>query len=184
MNRIMLLVLFMLMLGCAERTKKNTRSDTSDILDERITVSDQDGDLFYRVVFEAVVFENDIFHLFYTSNGEEYSSERVVETSVKGSTLPQKISFDLPEEAIPSEIRLDVGTNYYQKPIKYGTLAITFDRRTFSFDAVEFAQSFRSNKFVSFDPHTSVITTTPVDGMYDPHFVSVNIEGITLLLLD
>lgn len=155
---------------------------------EKPTISinnDIEGHSYYEVIMDIVVLKDDKFHVFYKDfNNDGFSDQRVIEAVVKGSKDPQQVVFAIPEEIIPNGLRLDFGINYGQDPIKLNNLKIRFDKNEFDFNDGKFEQLFKPNKFVSYDVENQKIITEPIDGAYDPNFVSINLEDIVFSLMD
>lgn len=169
-------------ISCKSDKKENIiESDKSAI----VTNNDINGNMYYDVIMDVVVLKDDKFHVFYKDfNDQGFSDQRVIEAIVKGSKDPQQLVFAIPEEIIPNGLRLDFGINYGQDPIKLNSLKIRFDKNEFDFYDGKFEQLFKPNKFVTYDIENQNIITEPIDGIYDPNFVSINLEDIVFSLID
>lgn len=183
MKRIIILICFASLISCKSDKKEQViePSDANTIIKN----NDIEGNMYFEVIMNVVVLRDDIFHVFYKDfNDEGYSAEKVIEVDVKGKKDNQQLVFALPEDIIPNGLRLDFGTNYGQDPIKLNTLKIRFDKNEFVFDDGKFEQLFKPNKFVVYGESDQEIITEPIDGAYDPNFVSINLEDITFSLMD
>ncbi|WP_123812054.1 hypothetical protein [Mangrovimonas sp. DI 80] len=183
MRLFFLIFCFVFFYSCKSE-KKETKAieapNNSFVINDEV-----EGNLYFEIILEVLVTKDDKFHLFYKDlNDTEYSSERVVERIVKGSENLQTIVFSIPEEVIPNGLRLDVGVNFSQEPIFLKNLKIRYDKKEFYFNDGKFEQLFRPNKFISYDSLDQIIFTQSIDGIYDPNFVSINLEDIVFSMID
>lgn len=182
MKKIILLICFAAFVSCKLDKKEEQIMPDKNLI---ITNNDIDGKLYFEVIMDVVVLKDDKFHLFYKDfNDNGYSDQRVIEAVVKGSEDNQQIVYAIPEEIMPIGLRLDFGINYNQEPIKLNKLKLRFDKKEFEFNDGKFEQLFRPNKFVSYDVENHKIVAEPIDGFYDPNFVSINLEDIVFSLID
>lgn len=181
MRKILPIIFLFLLVTCKSKNKETPPPQESSILiNNKI-----DRNFHFKVIMDVVVKKDDKFHLFYKDlNTNEYSPDRVLEKSIKGSEKIQTIIFSIPEQVIPSGLRIDFGTNYSQESITLENLKIRYDNKEFHFNENKFEQLFRPNKFVVYDENTKLITTKPVQEQYDPNFVSINLEDIVFSMLD
>ncbi|MFV0565528.1 MAG: hypothetical protein ACK5NB_06830 [Flavobacteriaceae bacterium] len=183
MKKLILLFSLISVISCRDNKKEN-----QNVVEEQYNVITNDSvadNLYYEVIIGVIVKQNDRFHLFYKDfNDDGYSSDRVIETIIKGSEINQQITFPIPEEVIPNGLRIDFGINYSQPPIILNSLKIRYNKKEFSFDDGKFEQLFRPNKFVSYNELEKKIVTEPIDGVYDPNFVSIDIGEIFFSLMD
>ncbi|WP_116790193.1 hypothetical protein [Flavobacterium psychrotrophum] len=126
------------------------------------------------VTLNAVVAKDDNFQIFYNENGSlDFNGEQTLSVSVIGKPEAQDIRFALPDDSLPTALRLDTGdkdlgqltvnsltVNYYEKSlvIKGGD---------------EFLKNFQPNNLVTdkSDATSATFTVKPVkDGSYDPQF--------------
>lgn len=183
MKQLILVISFVFLVSCKSETKNKQIIETNDTT--IIINNENEGNLYFEVILDAVVKKDDKFHLFYKDfNNNGYSSDRVLEKIVKGSENNQLIIFSIPEEVIPNGLRLDLGVNFSQEPIIFNNLKIRYDNKEFSFNHGKFPQLFKPNKFVIYNEKDKLIYTQPINGSYDPNFVSINLEDIVFSLLD
>ncbi|QFZ54434.1 hypothetical protein FEZ18_06310 [Oceanihabitans sp. IOP_32] len=183
MKQLVLLIGFVAFFACKSEKKKTQILETED--DTIVVNNEIEGNQYFEVILDAVVKKDDKFHLFYKDfNSKEYSSKRVLEVIVKGSENSQKLVFSIPEGIIPNGLRLDFGVNYSQEPITLNNLKITYNNKEFYFNDGKFEQLFKPNKYIIYNEKDKLITTQPINGSYDPNFVSINIEDIVFSMLD
>lgn len=81
----------------------------------------------YDVSFTLVVPKDDVLQLFYTEDGSiVFGDDRSVRSVVKGSEAPQEVIFKLPENVLPTNIRLDFGDSPEQGNIVIKSMKFTY----------------------------------------------------------
>jgi len=183
MERLFLIICLITAISC--KPEKKVEKENIPVDSTITTNMKTEGEMYFEIIMDVVVLKDDKFHVFYKDfNDKGFSDERVVEAIVEGNKNSQKIVFAIPEGIIPVGLRIDFGSNYGQEPIKLNKLKIRFDRNEFDFNDGKFEQLFKPNKFVFYDERSKEIIAEPIDGVYDPNFVSINIEDIIFLLMD
>ncbi len=67
-------------------------------------------DFIFKVKLGFVAAQNDNFHIYYTEDGSiDFNEEQSIWAEVKGSNQPQELVFNLPEGALPTNLRIDFG---------------------------------------------------------------------------
>lgn len=134
-NHLLILIFcFFSVIGC-----KNEKSNNTD----ELSVAKEENN--FKVKLTVTVKKDDTFSLFYTEDGStDFSKIPPIWLNVKGSNSPQDIVFNLPEDAIPSQLRLDFGLSKDQEEMvidKFGmyyfgkSFEIPGDKFYFYFDA-------------------------------------------------
>ncbi|MDA9334940.1 hypothetical protein N9Q89_02140 [Flavobacteriaceae bacterium] len=173
------IIILVLLVTCKYKNPK------TDIHESSIIGNKIDREFQFEVIMDVVVKKNDKFHLFYKDlNAKDYSANRVLEKKINGIDQIQTIIFLIPAEVIPTGLRIDFGINYSQEPIALLGFKIRYDKNEFDFNENKFEQLFRPNKFVNYNEKTKLITTTSIQGQYDPNFESINLEEIVFSMLD
>ena len=85
-------------------------------VDNLEVVTPQVVDESFKVTVDVVVKKDDDFCFFYT-DGSGPAFKDPIWTGVKGSETPQKVTYTIPDENFPSEIRLDFGMKKDQEDI-------------------------------------------------------------------
>ena len=81
----------------------------------------------FSVELDVTVSKKDDFALYYTEdNTISFSGAQAVWRGVKGGNVDEKIVFELSEEIIPTDIRLDFGLNKEQELIELKNIKITY----------------------------------------------------------
>jgi hypothetical protein len=86
--------------SCKEEKKpeENTNTEVKNV------------DTKFKVSFELEAINDDNFHLYYTEDGSiKFTEEKSLWYPYKGSDKPQEVVFSLPEDAIPTNLRVDFG---------------------------------------------------------------------------
>ncbi|RZJ71968.1 hypothetical protein [Flavobacterium sp.] len=86
-------------------------------------------DDFFRVTFDLIVQKDDNFHLYYSLDGSSnFTEDMSVWMPVKGSDKVQQVTFTLPEDVIPSLMRVDFGfgKNEAQSDVDLKTFTMSY----------------------------------------------------------
>ncbi len=121
-----------------------------------------------KVSLEATVLQNDTFQLFYLSKDEtSFKEKQSVLAEIKGNDEPQKIEFVVPLDTTINKLRIDIGNNRHQMPMRISAVHLNVLDRSYSYDISE---SFIKNVCIS-ERHGTFITKV-VSNSYDPFFIS------------
>lgn len=86
----------------------------------------------YDVSFNLVVPKDDTFQLFYTEDGSiVFGDDRSVRSIIKGSDAAQEVIFKLPQDVLPTNIRLDFGDNPEQGNIVVKSMKLSYMNNSF-----------------------------------------------------
>lgn len=120
----------------------------------------------FKVILDVIVKENDDFSLFYTEDGStDFTKIKPIYMSVKGSETSQKVLYSLPEDVIPTQLRLDFGINKNQKDIVLNSVTMDYKGKTRTIGCPELVSFFRADDSkCTFDPITGKIVAKIVDG--------------------
>jgi hypothetical protein len=158
-KQILLFLMFTaLFTGC-----KNEKSiDSLDVVKPEEVVENA-----FKVTLEVIVKKDDDFSLYYTEDGSiDFSKIAPIWVGVKGSESPQKVVFTLPEEVLPTELRLDFGMNKAQEDIILKSVTMEYIGKTRTIGCPELVSFFRAddNK-CTFDHVTGTIKALVKDGV-------------------
>ena len=121
-----------------------------------------------KVSLEATVLQNDTFQLFYLSKDEtSFKEKHSVLAEIKGGDEPQNIEFVVPLDTSIHKLRIDIGNNRHQMPMRISAVHLNVLDRSLSYDISE---SFIKNVCVS--EIQGRFITKMVSNSYDPFFVS------------
>lgn len=102
----------------------------------------------FKVTVNVTVKEDDNFSLFYTEDGStDFTTIQPIWVNVKGSSSPQDVVFTLPEDIIPTQIRLDFGINKEQETILINNFSMAYLDKFFQAPGEQF--------YIYFDPDLS-----------------------------
>lgn len=124
----------------------------------------------FDVTLNMVVNQDDNFQIFYTDESTpEFDEKKSLWIPVKGSANPQDIIFNLPEEVIPSNIRIDLGNNEKQIAMKLNSFKMSYFDKSYELKDTLILKNFIIGDQLKYDKATS--TLTPNKGAatnYDP----------------
>lgn len=82
---------------------------------------------YMQVKLEVVAEKDDNFSVYYTEDGSiDFSKEEPVWMPVQGSSKVQEVVFNLPEGVVPTQLRLDLGTNKEQEEVVLKKVSIVY----------------------------------------------------------
>jgi hypothetical protein len=123
-----------------------------------------------EVVVNAEVQENDIFYVYYTNEShKQWSDNHSRHIRIKGSEKLQNFTFILPLELPSKRIRIDIGANKEQAPIKIESIILKskVGQQTISGN---YEDHFKLNAYASYE--NELYVPNIVSGRYDPFLVS------------
>lgn len=123
-----------------------------------------------EVVVAMTVKEDDIFELFYTEDGTNNFGPKSKRVTVPGNDQKQLITFVLPDDAKPTNLRLDVGQNPDQEDMIIESLIVKFHDNSLKISAEQFFKYFNPNGDIEVNPAKEIIIPDPRKGGYDPAF--------------
>jgi len=153
-SRIFLIFLSALVLyGCKE--DNSTGVKISDIADKT--------DIF-KVSVDAIVQKDDNFALYYTTDGSvNFNKEQLIWVPVKQKSGKQNIVFVLPAKIVPSQVRIDFGSQPQEIVLKKVTM--TYRGKALEIPGTLIFSYFRPDvKKTAFDATTGVIRGITVNG--------------------
>jgi hypothetical protein len=153
---ITILLLITTIFGCKdEKSVDNLEIVKPDVIDNS-----------FKVTLDVIVKENDDFSLFYTEDGStDFTKIEPIWISVKGSESSQKVIYSLPEDVIPTQLRLDFGINKNQKDIVLNNVSMNYKGKTKTIGCPNLVSFFRADDSkCTFDHVTGKIVAKIVDG--------------------
>ena len=154
------LTLFILLslsiISCKNETK------TEEVQEKKIETFD--------VTLNMIVKEDDNFQIFYTDyTTPGFDEKKSFWIPVKGSEAAQDIVFHLPQDEIPTNLRLDLGNNAKQLPMKLNNFKMSYYGKSYELKDSLITRNFVIGEQLKYDKNTS--TLTPNQGnvpIYDP----------------
>jgi hypothetical protein len=105
------------------------------------------GNKFFEVTLNVVAKKDDTFHVYYTEDESiNFDEKNSVWVGLKGKDTPQDIVFKLPEEVVPTHLRVDFGINKDQEKILMNNFKVTYFGKTFEAKGADFFNYFVPNK--------------------------------------
>jgi hypothetical protein len=98
-----------------------------------------------KITFGLIVKKDDKMHLYYTQDGTlNFDEKNTVWSSATGSDAVQDVVFELPEDVIPTHIRVDFGSgvNVDQSNVELKTFKINYFAKKFETSGVSILQYF------------------------------------------
>jgi len=135
-----------------------------------------------EVTLDILVEEDDKFQLFYTEDGSiDFNGEKLVSASVTGQDKSQTVTFALPNDAKPNNLRLDLGERADQEEMKLNSFTLKFNDKKFKISGQAFLEYFRTNGNLVVDAEKGLMKPTELSGApYDPMFYPNQILTDTL----
>jgi hypothetical protein len=132
---ITITILASILLGC----KNDKAIDSLEVVTTEVVENN------LEVTLEVIVKKDDDFSLFFTEDGTSNFTEAPIWTGVKGNENAQKVVFNLPENTLPTNIRIDFGMKKDQSPIQILNYKMTFAGKTFEAPGTLFFKYFAPN---------------------------------------
>ena len=111
-NLVGVVILFLSMFACKNEKAKEASNET-----EKVPVTES-VDKRYKVTLDFIAKKDDSFSLFYTTDGSiDFTKIEPLWVEFKGDEIIQQIVFNIPENVVPTQIRLDFGVNKAQEEI-------------------------------------------------------------------
>lgn len=112
----------------------------------------------FKATFKVTVKKDDDFSLYYTEDGTINFNKPALWLKVKGSDSPQDVTFTLPEDVIPTQLRFDLGMNQNQEDIVFQGFKLEYMGKTFEKSGPELAMYFNPDPSkCTFDPNTGLV---------------------------
>ena len=115
----------------------------------------------FKVTLDVNVKKDDSFHLFYTEDGSSnFTEESSVWVEFKGSPNDQSVTFNLPENTIPTNLRLDFGVNKEQEEMTIKNFKMEY--------AGKISEAQGANFFNLFGPNEAITKVDKEKGLIIP----------------
>jgi len=138
----------------------------------------------FSVEVDVIAEKDDDYALYYTEDGTiAFNGDHAVWHGAKGQPDPQQIVFNLSEEIIPTNIRLDFGLKKGadQGDVTLRNVKVTYYGKSFEFKGVDFLKYFIENKDVKTELNAANGT---IKFLKNPSGTSVPFYYPTQLLVD
>jgi hypothetical protein len=166
------------LLGLISFSCKNEDSKKKEIEAKKV-----DPKELFKVSLDLIISKDDSLQIFYREAGmEDYDGSKTVFAAVKGSNLTQQVEFVLPENVLPSKLRIDLGNNKEQLPVEIKNFTMKYMDKIFQAKDTMFFQYFIPNDQIEWDRKKAVakIKAKP-NTFYDPGFLSRDVMDEELI---
>ncbi|WP_115460776.1 hypothetical protein [Winogradskyella aurantiaca] len=179
-KKVLLIYLVVLLISC-----KNEKDKSNSQVKESSTSLIEQTNNYFQILINVRVPKDDTFEIYYYETGSStFHSKDFVSKKILGNEYDQDILFDLPENMYPERLRLDLGKNVNQDPIKLNSVTLIWNDKKYEFSKEELKNDLRPSKFVIFDKERLIVKTVEVNGRYDPYFYTMNLNNIVDFLLE
>ncbi len=114
----------------------------------------------FKVTLNLLIKKNDTLHLYFTEDKTiNFKEESSIWTSVLGNDVAQEVTFELPKDVFPTELRLDLGVNKENEKIQLKGIKLDYMNKSFTINESSIYQYFRVNTDNSlFDAKTNELS--------------------------
>lgn len=113
----------------------------------------------FQLILTAEIEENDTFQLAYTNGSKSFSQNEPIKKQIRGKNEFQSIEFQVPFEGLPDDLRLEIGTNSKQKPIKINSVILRYKTQEIYIPSHLIPNYFIANNFIDYNANTSQYAT-------------------------
>ncbi|MEO5777761.1 MAG: hypothetical protein ABIQ27_12720 [Flavobacterium sp.] len=141
-----------LVFSCQNKTEENKKDTEATVTPEQ---------QIFNVEMDVKAETADDFALYYTQdNSIDFSDKQVIWRGVKGGMATERITFNLPENVLPTNIRIDFGIKKDSKDVTLERFKIEYLNKTIEVKGSEFLYYFMVNDKVQAlpDPEKGTIT--------------------------
>ena len=147
--------------------KNDSKTNSAEAPKEEVNKS-------FNVIVDMVVKKDDNFQIYYNEDGSQaFTADKLINVDVKGSDTPQEITFKLPKDVLPTNLRFDLGSNKMQDEIKMVNFRMKYLDKTFEAKDSILDFYFGYNAQIKYDKKTSIAKiNAPTGELYDPIFIA------------
>lgn len=128
----------------------------------------------FNIQINATASKKDDFAFYYTEdNTVNFKGENAIWGGIKGGNVDETINFELTEERIPTNIRLDFGLNKEQDSVVVKSIKVNFFENSFVINGSDFFNYFNKDEQFKYkvDPAKGTLTIYKKDNEYKtPYF--------------
>lgn len=122
-----------------------------------------------KITLDMIVPKDDTFQIYYTEDGTpNCTEEQSVRTAVKGSTASQQVVFYVPENVSMTYLRIDMGENPDQGPIKINSFVYEYFGKKFESKGNDFFKYFAPTEQMIMNYEEATLTPSGKGENYDP----------------
>jgi hypothetical protein len=138
-NKFLLLLIscfFTILFSC----KNETPIDDLEVVSPKVATVNLSN---FKVTLNVVVKKDDDFALFYTTDGSTDFKIAPIWHAVKGSSDAQEIKYELPQNILPTQLRMDFGLKQNQEDILLKSVLLEYKDKKREITGAELAVFFR-----------------------------------------
>lgn len=100
----------------------------------------------FKIILNVTAKKDDSFHLFFSEDGTlNFPEKTSIWANFKGSETPQDIVFELPEDVLPSLMRIDFNSYQQEEPIQINSFKMKYYNSEFKAEGKSFFDYFGPN---------------------------------------
>lgn len=163
------IVIFLIFTACQSNKKEASSKEDNQVEVDR-------SDKMFTVTLKAIVQNDDIFSLLYTTaESDSWSSDHLIKQSISGKDYAQDIVFKFPEEDFPVKLRIDLGTNRDQKVIDLYKINFSYLEEQIEVKEAMISKYFICNKYAQYvDTGKADVKTKTVGNNYNPLIIATD----------
>lgn len=151
-SSILLLTVFFT--GCKNETKETPSAEQAPEVQKNV-----------KITLDVTVKKDDDLQVYYTEKtSTDFNEKESLWQHVKGSDASQKVVFNIPENILPTMVRLDFGVSDKQEDIKFSGIEIEYYGKKFAASGENLANYFRPQTETQIDFKTGMIKALFKDG--------------------
>ncbi|MEY8849455.1 hypothetical protein AB9K26_11595 [Psychroserpens sp. XS_ASV72] len=128
---------------------------------------------YFSFTINAVIEKDDEFTLFYLDEeNTDIKKENSVSVKTKGSSTPQELFFQLPDDTLPLRLLLRYGNDEKSQTIQIVDAKLSYHGKDIIVSRQNFFQFFNPNKFIDYNQEEFKAVSKEMDGTYSPTFIS------------
>tara|TARA_R110000868_G_scaffold119018_9_gene315326 strand:+ start:4186 stop:5235 length:1050 start_codon:yes stop_codon:yes gene_type:complete len=168
-----ILIIFFFIFSCKSEDKNiDITNSLTGSTENQITLDEN-----FKIVFDGVFMENDLFLVFYTEKeGENFSKEKTLKKEILGSPNKQKVIFTFPEGVKPISLRIDFSDRKNQNHVKFLSLAFLDKYNRLIINKSNLDHFFSFNRYMHFQKEKGLLIGNifKIDNKdaYNPYMVS------------
>ncbi|WP_396160471.1 hypothetical protein [Flavobacterium sp.] len=133
------LVLTLSFVSCKNEEKKDGQEVVGEIKKENPKT--------FKVIFKVLAKKDDSFHLYYSEDGTlNFPEDTSIWVQVKGSSTPQDVVFEIPEDHIPTQLRVDFNSVQKEEELQILNFRMKYFNSEFTAEGKYFFDYFGPNE--------------------------------------
>lgn len=141
MKKTVFLSLFVLVIASLQSCKKSeeTKSESED--------SKKETKQNFNIQIQATAAKKDDFAVYFTEdNTVNFNGENTIWAGIKAGNIEETLNFELTEDRVPTNIRLDFGLNKEQDSVVIKSVKVNYYANSFEFKGSDFFNYFNKDE--------------------------------------